>query len=309
MRHARLTWIGAYHHVMNRGVGDEKIFLTREMKVKYLKLLEEKSKLLRIKIYCFCLMDNHFHLILENSAGRLSDFMKQLNTSYALFYRKRVGGKGYVFQNRFQSTLIQNESYLIIAIKYVLQNPVNAGIISDFLEYEWSSARYYFSKENHPFLDTNFVEDSFGSVKIFQKSVNNFDFRSVVEYPTKFGSVLGKEEFIKEAENKYDRRQWKSLKENKRESDMYFEPVDKVYYEFEKTRKIRLSEIDFSTHRGKRLRGEFLVLLKDKAGLLYREIKELVEFSDINFSSLGNLYSKNKQRLLKEKKQKNKDRP
>ncbi len=309
MRHARLTWVGAFHHVMNKGLGNEKVFLSAEMKQKYIQLLTEKSNLSRIRIFCYCVMDNHFHLVLENTSGKLSDFMKQLNSSYGFYYRKSVGGKGYVFHDRFRSTLIQDEAYLLTAIKYVLQNPVEAGISPNFLDYTWSSARLYFRRVNQSFMDMEFVENLFISKKNFIESVNKFNIKNMIDYPTKFGRILGTEKFIKEAEEKYDRRKTESIKNNKRKNDMYFESIGKVYYEFERKKNIRISEIDINSHEGKRLRGELLILLRDKSGLKYREIKELPEFSDIKFSSLGSLYTSTKQRLLKEKIKKTKDRP
>ncbi len=309
MRHARLTWVGAFHHVMNKGLGNENIFLSAEMKQKYIQLLTEKSNLSRIRIFCYCVMDNHFHLVLENASGKLSDFMKQLNSSYGIYYRKSVGGKGYVFQDRFRSTLIQDEAYLLTAIKYVLQNPVEAGISPNFLDYTWSSARLYFRRVNQSFVDMKFVENLFISKRNFIESVNKFNIKNMIDYPTKFGRILGTEKFIKEAEEKYDRRKTESIRNNKRKDDMYFESIEKVYYEFERKKNIRISEIDINSHKGKRLRGELLILLRDKSGLKYREIKELPEFSDIKFSSLGSLYSSTKQRLLKEKIKKTKDRP
>ena len=126
MRHARLTWMGTFHHVMNRGLGGEAIFQTPELKQIYLTILQEQSKLNHIRIFAYCLMDTHFHLILENSSGRLSEFMKKVNSLYGFIYRRRLGGRGYVFHDRFKSTLVENDAYLQTAIVYVLLNPVRA---------------------------------------------------------------------------------------------------------------------------------------------------------------------------------------
>jgi len=70
----------------------------------------------------------------------MSDFAKLLNGQYGAYYRKMVGGKGYVFQSRFKSTIIKNDGYLIKSIEYCLQNPVRAGIVSHAEHYIWSSA-------------------------------------------------------------------------------------------------------------------------------------------------------------------------
>ena len=79
-------------------------------------------------------------MVLENSSGRMSDFFKQLNGQIASEYRKQVGGKGYVFQDRFKSTLIQNEAYLMLVIAYTLNNPVRARLVENFMDYQWFPA-------------------------------------------------------------------------------------------------------------------------------------------------------------------------
>jgi REP element-mobilizing transposase RayT len=82
MRRARITYKGAYHHAMNRGHEGKCIFSKDREKEFFLKLLVETSKILKVRILAFCLMDNHYHLVLENSSARRSDFFKQLNGQY-----------------------------------------------------------------------------------------------------------------------------------------------------------------------------------------------------------------------------------
>lgn len=107
MRRVRLTYKGAYHHIMSRGIRGEDIFFDDGAKIYFLKTLQDRVKNQRIRIFAYCLMDNHYHLILQNSTGKMSEFIKGLSGQYEMYYRKRVGCKGYVFQDRFKSTLIQ----------------------------------------------------------------------------------------------------------------------------------------------------------------------------------------------------------
>jgi hypothetical protein len=100
-------------------------------------------------------MGNHFHLVLENTSGKMSDFMRQLNGHYAMNYRKIMGGQRYVFQNRFKSTLIENDSYLLTSIAYTLLNPVRARLVDRYDGYVWSSANDYF-KADSPASDMRF---------------------------------------------------------------------------------------------------------------------------------------------------------
>jgi len=71
-------------------------------------------------------MDNHYHLVLDNSSGKMSEYFKRLNGQYGMYYRKITGGKGYVFQGRFNSTLIEKDAYLLHSIAYLLRNPVRS---------------------------------------------------------------------------------------------------------------------------------------------------------------------------------------
>ncbi len=297
MRKSRVTWIGAYHHVMNRGINGEKIFNDDNLKSVFLKMLKEKSKKLKIRLFAYCIMDNHFHLVLENSSGRMSDFFRQLNGKFAMYYRKKEGGRGYVFQDRFKSTLIENDSYLITSILYMLLNPVRAGIVEKYDEYEWSSINEYFRQERSELIDSDFVNLLFGNKKnLNQQVISNIDM-SLKTVDISYGNVLGNKDFEAKIEKKFERRKKLDAVKRRRSDDRYFEPVEKVIQKFEKVISMRIEEINIDSHDGKRLRGELLVRLKDLAGLKYKEIIELSIFSDLQYGSMGSLYKSTKKRI------------
>lgn len=108
-------------------------------------------------------------MVLENTTGRMSDCLRLLNGNYGMYYRKLVGGKGYVFHDRFKSTLIENDAYLLQSVVYLLRNPLSAGIVNRAANYIWSSGSYYFKA-------------------------------------TKYGDFMGSNDFIKSALEKFDRR-------------------------------------------------------------------------------------------------------
>ncbi len=299
MRHARLTWQGAFHHVMNRGIEKIPVFKDDEFKFFYLDFLKEYSKKEKIRIFAYCIMDNHFHILLENSSLKLSEFMKNVNSKFGQLYRKLNGGKGYVFEDRFKSTLIENESYLITLIRYLHQNPVRAKIVEDPFKYRWSSINEYFKGNESELVDAEYVESIFAGEKFFINLMNDNLSKDLPEKKTKFGRVLGSENFVRFSEKKYDRRSNNVLKLNKRDSDKYFEPVEKIFFEFENKIGKKIEEIDISTHKGKRERGELLVYLKDYSGLKYKEICEFDIFRDIKFNSMGHIYSNSKKQLKK----------
>jgi putative transposase len=112
MQRIRLTYPGALHHAMNRGHDGDKTFSGTDLKKKFIDILSETSRKFKIRNIAYCLLDNHYHLVVENSSGRLSEFFKHLNGRYGIHYRKKMGGEGYVFQRRFKSEIIQDDFYL-----------------------------------------------------------------------------------------------------------------------------------------------------------------------------------------------------
>ncbi len=132
---------------MNRGANDEPIFQTDADKECFLELLERFSKLLKIRILAYCMMDTHYHLLLQNTSGKMSEFAKRLNGNYGNAYRKRWGGKGYVFQSRYKSTAVQEDSYLITSLLYLFRNPVRAMITDNPFNYHWSSINELFNEK------------------------------------------------------------------------------------------------------------------------------------------------------------------
>jgi len=124
---------------MNRGHNGEEIFYGNKYKSRFLDFLEDASKKMKIRMFTDCIMDNHYHLVFENTNGKMSECLKRSNGRYGMYYRKAsLGGKGYVFQGRFNSTLIDKDAYMLHSIVYLLRNPVRAGILRNAEDYIWS---------------------------------------------------------------------------------------------------------------------------------------------------------------------------
>lgn len=299
MRKVRITYEGAVHHITNRGVLGEAIFRGDKNKSVFLELIKEKSCKLKIKILAYCIMDNHYHLVIQNTSGRMSDFMMQLNGNYGIYYRKQFGGKGYVFQNRYQSTLVQEELYLMMVIGYVLLNPVKAGIVKNFSDYYWSSFREYFIYEEsgNTIVDNDFLNQLYGGKYELIRFVNTRGRSELPISSTRYGNILGDETFTRKAIKSFNRRKRTDGDKRLRKDDKYFEPVEKVIQEFEKTKEIKIDKIDIGCFQGKRLRGELLVSLKDLSGLTYKEIIHFPIFSDLQFNSLGKIYRDTRKRI------------
>jgi len=296
MRRARLTYKNAWHHVMNRGYGGKNIFIDEDDKKYFVYLIKTLSKKLRIVIAAFCVMDNHYHLILQNKSGKMSNFMRDLNGDYGFYFRQRYGGKGYVFQNRFHSTLIQEENYLEQAIFYTLMNPVRANIVDNPFEYIWSSVHCYFSQPKNKlslcFVDTSVVKKKIKRKNTLLIELQNFGGQELKFISTRAGPVFGDESFKKNAIRLFDRRQNSQeefdIKRRKNES---FISVKKIRSIIHKEYGINLASLLFYSRKEKKIRRHFLVLLKEEGGLKYSDIILLPEFKKLKLSSLSGIYA------------------
>lgn len=300
MRRARITYKGAYHHVMNRGHEGKEIFFDDSSRFYFLDSMRNKAEKLKIEIFCYCIIPNHYHILLQNSSGKLSEFMKQLNGQYGMYYRKRKGGTGHVFQGRFKSTLIGGDTYMKMATVYVLLNPVRAGVVKNPWQYEWSSIDEYYAMDDSEFVNNQFIEYLFQSKGNLGAVLRDWMGKELPLKKTRMGNILGDEGFIKEAKEKFDRRKRQKESHNRRIKDYIFKEPEEIIREFENINNIKLNKIDLSTYKGKRLRGRLLVLLKDRAGLTYKEVTEFPIFRNIKYSSLGKLYKRALKRVNKD---------
>jgi len=299
MRRVRIAYEGSYHHVMNRGIQGEDIFLDDRAKTYFLDVMAEKSHKLKMKILAYCVMSNHYHLILQNTSGKLSEFMRQVNGQYGIYYRKRKGGKGYVFQDRFKSILVQDDRYLKMAILYVLLNPVRRGYMKCPWEYRWSSIEEYYTGSRSSTVDNKFVEEIFETHDSLNLQLNDWGAKELPVRQTVFGDILGEDVFADESIKKFDRRKNQRGTQRKRKEESSFTTSEQVISDFEDRHGFRLTDINLATHKGRALRAELLVALKDKAGLTYTEIMKYPLFTALKYSSLGQLYKRARNKLKK----------
>lgn len=147
-RQLRIEYEGALYHVMNRGLERKSIFLNNIHKELFLNLLSEVSERFKLDIYSYCLMDNHYHLLVQTKLPNLNLAMKYLSGVYTLRFNSNTKRDGPLFRGRYKSILIDKESYLLNVSRYIHKNPSVAKIIDDDQEYPWSSYQYYNLKKN-----------------------------------------------------------------------------------------------------------------------------------------------------------------
>ena len=133
------------YHVVARGVCHCIIFEDDKDRGRFLDYLDEVLKNNRGTLLAWCLMDNHYHLLLKVDQARLSEAMKWLNSSYALYFNSTHERDGHLFQGRFKSEPVETDEYLLTVIRYIHQNPVKGGIVPT-CDFRWSSYRSYLGR-------------------------------------------------------------------------------------------------------------------------------------------------------------------
>ena len=137
-RRPRIDMVG-YYHIVNRGVEQRVIYKDNEDFKMFLELLCSGCQLYRVQLHCYVLMNNHYHLIIETREENLSRFMKHLNASYAIYFNKKYKRSGHLWQGRFKSWYVTDETYLYTLVNYIENNPVKAKIVNRVGEYPYSS--------------------------------------------------------------------------------------------------------------------------------------------------------------------------
>ncbi|MFH2116234.1 MAG: transposase [Spirochaetota bacterium] len=135
----RIERIGL-HHVLDRGVEKRNIFLDDGDNQKFIRLIEEMKIQFNFEVLVYCLMGNHYHLLVRINEVNLSLIMKQLNHAYTLYFNRKYGRVGTLWQGRYTEKYVHDEKYLEVLMKYIEQNPIRAGFCSRIGEYPWASA-------------------------------------------------------------------------------------------------------------------------------------------------------------------------
>ena len=136
----RASKTGIYH-VMMRGVSTQLIFEEPQDYSQFLTYLAEVKEMSKFKLYAYCLMGNHMHLLIKEEGEPLSQIFKRLGARYVYWFNRKYGRSGHLFQDRFKSEAVETDEYLTTILLYIYQNPVKAGLCRHPMDYEWSSRR------------------------------------------------------------------------------------------------------------------------------------------------------------------------
>ena len=138
-RRPRIENIG-FHHIINRGVARSNIFLKDDDFKEFLTVLEDAKLRYDFMVHSFCLMNNHYHLLLETKTENLSLIARQINSKYAQYFNKEYKRVGPLWQGRFKNSFVYDDTYLAILLRYIEQNPIKANMVSSVGKYRWSSS-------------------------------------------------------------------------------------------------------------------------------------------------------------------------
>lgn len=139
-RMARLLLKNSCYHIITRGNQKQNVFLEEAGYKRYFKILTKYTKHFKAKLYSFCLMPNHIHLLLEPEVPeKLTKLMQGLNLSYTLYFNRKYNKVGHLWQDRFISKIVTKDKYLLDCISYIETNPIRANMITHLQDYAWSS--------------------------------------------------------------------------------------------------------------------------------------------------------------------------
>ncbi len=202
-RQARCLVDKQIYHIVNRGNRRETIFHDSQDFDKFLTLLKDAKEKYDIKIYGYCIMPNHFHLVIyARYAESLSKAMHWISSSYVRYYNRRYLVSGHLWQGRYKSFIVEEDSYLLTLLKYVEANPKRAKIVKDCIKYKYSSAYNRVKNKDDDLLDILPIElpdDWYNFINEKDKKIDLDNIRNSIERQ----APLGKKEWQNKMAGRY----------------------------------------------------------------------------------------------------------
>lgn len=209
-RPLRIEYPGAFYHITSRGNEQQNIFKSDTERERFLSYLESASERYGAVIHVYCLMSNHYHLLLETPLGNLSQIMRHINGAYTTYFNKKRQRFGHLFQGRYKAIIIEADEYAGELSRYIHLNPVRASIAKRPEGYRWSSYQYYNEKKPPKWLKVDFILSYFGRKKAiaeqkyceFVNSLINIEYDNPLK-DTIASTILGEDNFVKEIIEKH----------------------------------------------------------------------------------------------------------
>ena len=237
-RPLRIEFPGAIYHITTRGNEKKAIFRNDQDKKSYLELLGLVVKRFHWLCHGYCLLGNHYHLLIETLENNLSRGMKQLNGIYTQKFNNKYKRVGHLFQGRYKAILVEKESYLLELSRYIVLNPVRAGIVSQPEEWPWSNYCAIIGKVKKPeFLIIDWILSQFSLDK--KKAIEEYKQFVISGYNTEFPYnelvgqiILGSEGFLKKVNSYLSQESKDNMQEVPREQQLSLLPqLDEIFQE------------------------------------------------------------------------------
>jgi len=284
-RPLRIDYPGALLHIFFRGNRKEDIFIDSSDREQFLKFLLKTKTRYQVKIYAYCLMNNHAHFLTESGAIHIGRFMQELLTNYVQYFNRKWKRVGHLTQGRYKSILVDKDAYLLTLVKYIHRNPVKDNLCKSPEEYPWSSHLEYIGKRK-PIVDKGIILSYFDSIKDYK----NFIDEEGVEMPEieryKRYRFYGDEKFINNALEKI--AQQKRV-EGPSRREIAFKDLEKfIQMKFSRSLNAVVPYKDMEIKR------YTVVILRDRLHYTLIKISEILEMHFTNISHIYRISDKHK---------------
>ncbi|MBI4432983.1 MAG: transposase [Candidatus Omnitrophica bacterium] len=193
----RLEFPGAVYHIYSRGNERKDIFRSSQDYELFLNILAEAALTFDGLVHAYCLLPNHFHLLLETKDSNLSQVMKRLLGLYTVRFNKKHQRSGHLFQGRYKALIVDKDAYFLQLSRYIHLNPVKAKLAKVPEAYRWSSMRHYLKEKSPQFLFRDFTLGSFNSSEAYRQFVMEGLSQALDPFKDAMaGALLGTEDFL-----------------------------------------------------------------------------------------------------------------
>jgi len=281
-RKPRVHFENALYHVICRGNNKEGVFLNEEDKKEYLDVIKRYKNKYNFRVYAYCIMDNHAHMLIEVEYTPLSKIMQGIQQVYTLKYNKKNSRSGHVFEQRYKSILCDKENYLLALIKYIHENPWKAGL-TEGLNYKWSSHQNYINRKISNLVDVDNILMLFSENKA----------KAILFYM----NFMNKEQQIENAKE-YEYREMLEEDIEKAEEQKALD-VEEIIYKVCKIVDLNIEEI-VAKKRTQGLvdaRKAIIILAKRYTNLTHKEMAKKLNLSE---STISNIISNGEKGRLRE---------
>ena len=242
-RRPRIELSGRYH-IINRGVAQMQVFEELADYEYFEELMCFYAKSYGITIHNYCLMSNHYHILLEITQENLSKFMRQLNMNYSIYFNKKNRRTGHLWQGRFKSWYVTDEAYFYTLMCYIEQNPIRANRVNDIKEYPYSSYHYFLNYKEIPeclkksWIAQNYKEDA-AAIEAFL--TNPVD-RGQLQELRKASSLVEAPNIDRKSDMKKLEKMFENITDIKKRNKQILKAIDKGYSQHRVAKVLGLSQ-------------------------------------------------------------------